>query len=313
MLSRSVALSVPLTRKASQLQIANGANQGGGTLMNLRNYTMSLPRDLSVTSGGLLRQRFIPELQKLRIASSHVHVGEQPLASGGIPKAAFVKGAAGRQLEIRARFRVGASALVAQRKFGLAVLASPSMAEYTSITLDPAREHVLLDRRQSGVSVDSDVRGGPWPGAAAAGEILLHVYVDQAVVELIATGSATTGTKVDGAPIIESTAVAAWVQPTSQASDGVALWSEAEGTELVSLDVWQLESPTHGKHALKSDDAQQPYTSFHPGQEWHDTDGQPIRAHSAGLLPSLGGESFWLYGADNYTSGTYKRCRCFLD
>ena len=60
-----------------------------------------------------------------RIASSHVHVGEQPLASGGIPKAAFVKGAAGRQLEIRARFRVGASALVAQRKFGLAVLASP--------------------------------------------------------------------------------------------------------------------------------------------------------------------------------------------
>ena len=65
MLSRSVALSVPLTRKASLLQIANGANQGGGTLMNLRNYTMSLPRDLSVTSGGLLRQRFIPELQKL--------------------------------------------------------------------------------------------------------------------------------------------------------------------------------------------------------------------------------------------------------
>ena len=140
---------------------------GGGTLMNLRNYTMSLPRDLSVTSDGLLRQRFIPELQKLRIASSHVHVGGQPLASGGIPKAAFVKGAAGRQLEIMARFRVGASALVAQRKFGLAVLAEPSMAEYTSITLDPAREHVLLDRRQSGVSVDSDVRGGPWPGAAA--------------------------------------------------------------------------------------------------------------------------------------------------
>ena len=172
--------------------------------MNLRNYTMSLPRDLSVTSDGLLRQRFIPELQKLRIASSHVHVGGQPLAPGGIPKAAFVKGAAGRQLEIMARFRVGASAL----KFGLTVLANPTMAEYTSITLDPAREHVLLDRRQSGVSVDSDVRGGPWPGAAAAGEILLHVYVDQAVVELIATGSATTATKVDGAPIIESTAVA---------------------------------------------------------------------------------------------------------
>jgi hypothetical protein len=44
------------------------------------------------------------------------------------------------------------------------------------------------------------------------------------------------------------------------------------------------------------------YDSFHPGAEWLDTDGVPIRAHSAGLLPGLKGDFYW-YGADNYTSG----------
>lgn len=43
------------------------------------------------------------------------------------------------------------------------------------------------------------------------------------------------------------------------------------------------------------------YSSFHPGQTWLDTDGQPIRAHSAGLL-TVGNDFYW-YGADNYTSG----------
>ena len=49
-----------------------------------------------------------------------------------------------------------------------------------------------------------------------------------------------------------------------------------------------------------------PYTCFHPGSEWLDTDGAPIRAHSAGLLsPALSSADrahYW-YGADNYTSG----------
>ena len=44
------------------------------------------------------------------------------------------------------------------------------------------------------------------------------------------------------------------------------------------------------------------YTSFRPGAAWLDTDGAPIRAHSAVLLPGLRGDTYW-YGADNYTSG----------
>lgn len=45
------------------------------------------------------------------------------------------------------------------------------------------------------------------------------------------------------------------------------------------------------------------YDSFRPGAEWLDTDGVPIRAHSAGLLPGLLRGEFYWYGADNYTSG----------
>jgi hypothetical protein len=47
------------------------------------------------------------------------------------------------------------------------------------------------------------------------------------------------------------------------------------------------------------------YDSFHPGAVWLDTDGVPIRAHSAGLLqPHTNTPSkYYWYGADNYTSG----------
>ena len=219
--------------------ISNGNNQGGHTLMNLNNYTMSLPRDLSVTAGGLLRQRFVPELQKLRIESSSTHASLRKLGTGGIEGASFLSAAVGRQLEIVARFKVGTSS---KGKFGLLVLASKDKAEYTSITFDTARDQVLLDRSQSGVSVDCDVRGGPWPGvgAAANSEVTLHAYVDHVVVELIANSSSTAA-----APVIESTAIGVWVQPRSGLSDGVALWSEIKGVHLLSLEVWQLKTPTH--------------------------------------------------------------------
>eukprot|EP01063_Lacrimia_lanifica_P039802 TRINITY_DN8836_c0_g1_i1.p1 TRINITY_DN8836_c0_g1~~TRINITY_DN8836_c0_g1_i1.p1 ORF type:complete len:314 (+),score=103.37 TRINITY_DN8836_c0_g1_i1:54-995(+) len=42
-----------------------------------------------------------------------------------------------------------------------------------------------------------------------------------------------------------------------------------------------------------------PYTSFTPGALWTDTDGQRIKAHSAGLLAHEG--RYYWYGADNYT------------
>lgn len=50
---------------------------------------------------------------------------------------------------------------------------------------------------------------------------------------------------------------------------------------------------------------QQPkLSSFRPGQEWLDTDGAPIRAHSGGLLadPLSPGSYYW-YGSDAYPDG----------
>lgn len=43
------------------------------------------------------------------------------------------------------------------------------------------------------------------------------------------------------------------------------------------------------------------YDAFHPGELWLDTDGNRIRAHSAGLM-TLGKTTYW-YGADGYNAG----------
>ena len=93
------------------------------------NNTLSLPRDLSITKTGQMRQRFAPELRKLR--RGHTHVGKQTLATGGVPKAQFIAGAAGLQLEIIATFSrtptraTGATrAATPEGKFGILVLAA---------------------------------------------------------------------------------------------------------------------------------------------------------------------------------------------
>jgi hypothetical protein len=78
------------------------------------------------------------------------------VARGGIPHATLVSGAAGLQLEIVARFEIGAGTKSGQ--FGLLVLAADDRSEYTAITLDVAREQLLLDRTHSGASFDCDVR-----------------------------------------------------------------------------------------------------------------------------------------------------------
>jgi hypothetical protein len=97
------------------------------------------------------------------------------------------------------------------------------------------REQVVLDRSHSGRVSDEDVRGGPWPDPEST-TLSLHAYVDHAVVEFIA-GGGTNGSDA-------STALAAWVAPTSAASNRLALFSEVPGVTLVSLDVWQLASPS---------------------------------------------------------------------
>ena len=246
----------------------NGWNQGGSKAQpGLPNNTLTLPRDLTATARGQLRQRFVPELQKLREA--HTHVVAQALPGGGIGQAKLIGGdAAGLQLEIIARFKKTPARSTGGKdngggKFGLVVLASADKSERTAVTFDPAREQLLLDRSQSGAAGDCDVRGGPWPqgdgNAAGVGEtVTVHIYVDHQVVELIsfrearedgnASAVSSGGDSDSDAAAVESTAISAWVQPTSTASDGVGVWAEAAGGwALESMDVWQLKAPTHSE------------------------------------------------------------------
>lgn len=201
---------LPTNEQVCSHRINNGWNQGGAKTPTgaLPNNTLSLPRELSVTASGQLRQRFVPELQKLR--QKHTHVAAQSLPSGGVAAAKFVDGAAGLQLEILATFKLPVKGF--SHKFGLLVLAAADKSECTAITFDPHREHVLLDRTQSGAPIDADIRGGPWPQPIGP-EISVHVYVDHAVVELIAFSNLTIGGVTEPQlRAVENTAIAAWVQ-----------------------------------------------------------------------------------------------------
>ena len=226
--------------------INNGWDQGGTQEADRKqplyigNNTLSLPRDLSVSPTGQMRQRFVPELAKLR--REHTHLTARTLSRGGVGNASFVSAAAGLQIEIIARFKFTDSSVKPLGKFGILVLASASLTEYTAISFDTSRDQILLDRTHSGQSLNCDVRAGPWP-APGAREITLHAYVDHAVVEFIANATGRVG---DNDPI-ESTAVAAWVQPKSVESKGIALFSEVDGILLQSLDVWQLQTPAHSQ------------------------------------------------------------------
>lgn len=65
-------------------------------------------------------------------------------------------------------------------------------------------------------------------------ELAVHIYVDHAVVSLIAANE---------------TALSAWVAPQRKESIGVAVFGKAVVT---SVDVWQLASPVHRRrtHAV---------------------------------------------------------------
>ena len=121
------------------------------------------------------------------------------------------------------------------------VLSSADRTEYTAIAFDTLRDQVVLDRSKSGLRMNEDVRGGPWP-APASDTVSVHIFVDHVVVELIAN---STHKHFSGNVLAdESTAIAAWVSPTSASSNRLALFSEISGVTLVECDIWQLASPS---------------------------------------------------------------------
>lgn len=217
--------------------INNGWDQGPGepdrTGAQANHNTLSLPRDLSLTPAGQMRQRFVPELRSLRQGSG-TRLESRALPAGGVSAAQFVAGAEGLQIEVLATFSIDPTK--AKGRFGLLVLAATDRSEFVAIAFDATRGHFMLDRSMEGQSVDADVRAGPWPETGTT-TVTVHAYVDHAVVEMIANATGTAGSE-------GCTAIAAWVAPTTDASAGVALFAESPGVTLDSLEVWQLASPT---------------------------------------------------------------------
>ena len=90
--------------------------------------SLSLPRDMTFAADGRLLQRFVPELERLRITETHEQL---PLTALSDDAPVWLK-TAGRQLEIFARFEVAGNC-----SFGLHVLASkPALTEFTTIGVD---------------------------------------------------------------------------------------------------------------------------------------------------------------------------------
>ena len=212
--------------------------------------SLSLPRDMTFAADGRLLQRFVPELERLRIAESYEQLPLTALHDGAL---VWLK-TAGRQLEIFARFEVAGNC-----SFGLHVLASkPSLTEFTTIGVDITDDLTFVDRLNSSGANPLvpnrgllDVRAGLLPpdrssssnspeGAAAEGNgnrtrtIEIHVIVDGPIVTFI---------------VSNETALSVFVYPQLQSSEGVALWSSAGtgaagagATVRASADVWQLRS-----------------------------------------------------------------------
>eukprot|EP01045_Picozoa_sp_COSAG04_P007123 COSAG04_NODE_364_length_15834_cov_4.430315_12_plen_737_part_00 len=213
--------------------------------------TLTLPRDFSVASGRL-RQRFVPELARLRQEATHFALPPMPLPSGGIGAAHVMSGHGGAQMELLATFRVGAQQQCAYSslKFGLLVFADEGRSEYTAVGFDTAASQVFVDRVHSGADGQyNDVRAGPWPeesDGALARELRLHMYLDRSIVELI---------------VNNATALTVYVHP-AQGSVGVALYSEATDATSAAcaaavqaqVELWDLDSAPLSNRTAKTDD-----------------------------------------------------------
>ena len=78
---------------------------------------------------------------------------------------------------------------------------------------------MTLNRTLSGANLDDDVRAGPWPATATGNddEVSVHIYVDHAIVSLIAGND---------------TALSAWVAPQRAESIGVGLFGDMSAGEV---------------------------------------------------------------------------------
>lgn len=136
---------------------------------------LTLPREISVSADGTLRQQPAAELLGLR--GEHV-VHAEGTARGPEP---VELGGAGRAFDLTARLETTGTA-------GLRLLTSPDGSEYLDIRLDAAAGELVVDRDHA--SLDARARGGSFPMPCPTGQpVELRLVVDHSVAEVFLTST----------------------------------------------------------------------------------------------------------------------------
>ena len=200
--------------------------------------TPSLPHDLSVLVSGdgesqrrEILQQYVPELQKLRVASSH-EARSMVLAPSSDKLPVTWLELHGKQLELMLRLTPSKGAAL-PTAFGVQVLATNGSKGHTA-----QRTRITVMRNKQLFAIDRTQSAGPlsfWPALdncstsdefeLVSTTLLMHVYVDGSVVSVIAGNR---------------TAVTVHVHP-NEAAIGVALFAEGRSASVhVAVEGWQL-------------------------------------------------------------------------
>ncbi|MDZ7692472.1 MAG: glycoside hydrolase family 32 protein [Balneolaceae bacterium] len=182
---------------------------------------MTTPRSLTLRNyeeGTYLTHQPVNELQALR--GSHQQFENQQIE--GTSTMLAEAGISGNQLEIIAEFEIGDAA-----DFGFKV--AEGEQEETIVGYNVETGELYIDRTNSGETEFSEEFAGVHtaPLQPLDGQIKLHIFVDRSSVEVFGN---------DGRVVITDR-----IFPSSD-SDGISLFSTGGATQLINLDIWQLDS-----------------------------------------------------------------------
>ena len=181
---------------------------------------MTIPREVTIRNtdrGFRLIQKPVQELQQLR--GNHIGIEQTLLRPPGSIELPDFNGKA---YELIAEFDAGDA-----EEFGIKVRQGGD--EQTVIGYDVKKQHLFLDRRNSG-EIDFDTTFASLDQAPLALEnnrIRLHIFVDWSSVEIFAN---------DGEVVITDR-----IFPSPE-SNNIEFFSEGKTAQLLAADIWELES-----------------------------------------------------------------------
>ena len=181
---------------------------------------MTIPREVTIRNtdrGFRLIQKPVQELQQLR--GNHIEIEQTLLRPDGSIELPDFNGKA---YELIAKFDAGDA-----EEFGIKVRQGGD--EQTVIGYDVKKQHLFLDRRNSG-EIDFDTTFASLDQAPLALEnnrIRLHIFVDWSSVEIFAN---------DGEVVITDR-----IFPSPE-SNNIEFFSEGGTAKLLAADIWELES-----------------------------------------------------------------------